>query len=126
MKLLTEEIKKAFRKQGCTSEKLDKEIKIICKFFSPIGCATWYCFEYDEENELFRGVADLGFDCKEVGDISLHEMEAVRLPLGLRIERDLYFRSGEFSVADVLKEENYYKGGNYDNNKRRIYGIFPR
>lgn len=65
----------------------------MVKFFSPTGAATWLATElYDDEDTLF-GLADLGFGCPELGCFSLSEIAAVRLPFGLRIERDLSFES---------------------------------
>ncbi|MGB3803125.1 MAG: DUF2958 domain-containing protein [Sphingopyxis granuli] len=40
---------------------------------------------------IFFGLADLGFGCPELGSFALAELEAVRLPFGLTIERDLHF-----------------------------------
>lgn len=37
------------------------------------------------------GLADLGFGCPELGSFALFELEAIRLPLGLGIERDIVF-----------------------------------
>lgn len=37
------------------------------------------------------GLADLGFGCPELGSFALFELEAIRLPLGLGIERDIAF-----------------------------------
>ena len=105
MKLLTKELLNAFKKQGDTRMKESEDIKIICKFFNPCGAATWWCFEYDEENEIFMCVADLGFDCREIGGLSLKEMKEVKLPFGLRIERDRWFPIGEYSVAEALNRE---------------------
>ena len=41
----------------------------------------------------YFGLADLGFGCPELGYFSLMEIAAIRLPFGLRIERDLAFNS---------------------------------
>lgn len=63
----------------------------LLKLFNPIGAATWLASElYEDEDTLF-GLADLGFGCPEMGTFSLTEIASVRLPYGLRIERDLYF-----------------------------------
>lgn len=43
-------------------------------------------------------MADLGFGCPELGSFSLLEIASVRLPLGLSIERDLYFE-GTFPLS---------------------------
>lgn len=65
----------------------------VVKFFNPLGAATWVTTElYDDDDTLF-GLADLGFGCPELGVFSLSEIAGVRLPFGLRIERDLSFES---------------------------------
>ena len=64
---------------------------VVC-FFNPIGSGTWLATEIDEDGILF-GLADLGFGCPELGSFSLRELQSVRLPLGLGIERDLLFES---------------------------------
>ena len=63
----------------------------ILKLFNPCGAATWLATElYADDSTLF-GLADLGFGCPELGYFDLREIEAVRLPGGLGIERDLHF-----------------------------------
>jgi len=52
--------------------------------------ATWYAIEYIEEQNVCYGyVTGMAYD--EFGYFSIHELESLRLPLGLKIERDLYF-----------------------------------
>lgn len=63
----------------------------VVKLFNPIGAATWLVTELDEDDDTLFGLADLGFGCPELGSFSLTEIESVRLPGGLAIERDLYF-----------------------------------
>lgn len=41
----------------------------------------------------YFGLADLGFGCPELGSFSAAELEGVRLPFGLGIERDLHFEA---------------------------------
>lgn len=62
----------------------------VVRFFNPVASATWLATEMDEDGILF-GLADLGFGCPELGSFALAELEAVRLPFGLGIERDLGF-----------------------------------
>lgn len=69
----------------------------VVRFFNPMGPATWLATEIDEDDILF-GLADLGFGCPELGSFSLCELEAVRLPFGLGIERDLCFE-GRFPLS---------------------------
>ncbi|KKW92493.1 DUF2958 domain-containing protein [Sphingobium chungbukense] len=63
----------------------------VVKFFNPVGAATWLATELDDDGDTLFGLADLGFGCPELGSFSLMEIESVRLPYGLRIERDIGF-----------------------------------
>ncbi|MCA9912469.1 MAG: DUF2958 domain-containing protein [Anaerolineae bacterium] len=58
------------------------------KFFTPAGSWTWYASEYDGKDTFFGLVS--GFEV-ELGYFSLMELESIRDPLGLPIERDLYY-----------------------------------
>lgn len=66
--------------------------KPVVRFFNPVGAATWLATEIDTDGILF-GLADLGFGCPELGSFALAELEDVRLPFGLGIERDLHFEA---------------------------------
>lgn len=63
----------------------------LVKLFNPMGAATWLATELDADCDTLFGLADLGFGCPELGSFSLSEIASVRLPFGLRIERDLAF-----------------------------------
>ncbi len=65
----------------------------VVKLFNPCGAATWLATELDADGDTLFGLADLGFGYPELGCFSLREIGAVRLPFGLRIERDLDFRT---------------------------------
>ena len=67
------------------------DIMPVVKLFSPIGAATWLLTEMASDGDTMFGLADLGMGCPELGTVSLAELEALRLPFGLRIERDLFF-----------------------------------
>jgi DUF2958 family protein len=58
------------------------------KFFGPDNGWVWYPTEYDGQ-ELFFGLVS-GYEV-ELGYFSLTELESVRGPLGLPLERDLYY-----------------------------------
>jgi hypothetical protein len=68
----------------------------VVKFFNPLGEGVWLATELDADGDTLFGLADLGEP--ELGSFSLAEMMAVRLPLGLGIERDLLFE-GMFPIS---------------------------
>lgn len=105
MKLLTKAILEQFERQGDTSEKSAEEIMVIAKFFNPCGAGTWYAYEYNPKYREFMAFVNLiGPDCAECGPVSLDELESVRGPLGLGIERDLYFKPRPLKeIMDTVK-----------------------
>jgi len=98
MKLLTQAIVKKFPAISETSEKKSEDVEIIAKFFNPMGSWTWYATEYDGD-DLFFGYVDGNFP--ELGYFSLKELQSIRLPLGMGIERDKYFPKTKLS--EVMK-----------------------
>jgi Protein of unknown function (DUF2958) len=73
-------------------EELGEDAIVYVHFFNPCGTGDWWITEGSREDGDFImfGLCDLGF--LELGYVSLNEMQAVRGPLGLGIERDLYWR----------------------------------
>jgi hypothetical protein len=95
MDLLTPDIRAALLANGeasATSEGRHDPAPVV-KWFNPVGAATWLVTEMDEDGDTMFGLADLGFQCPEMGSFSLSEIAALRLPLGLSIERDLTFET---------------------------------
>jgi hypothetical protein len=88
MKLITEEIKKRLPKLYEQDGKGYDAIAYV-KFFTPDSNWTWYVTEFDGKDTFF-GLVD-GFE-KELGYFSLSELESTKGPLGLKVERDLYFK----------------------------------
>ncbi len=66
------------------------DAQAVVKYFTPDADWTWYATEYDPESRLFFGLVD-GFE-RELGYFSLDELEQLRGPLGLPVERDLYWK----------------------------------
>jgi hypothetical protein len=97
MKLLTQEIRKKLPPLYSQDGKSGKAIAQV-KYFSPSSSCNWYILEgesvLDESGKevdfRFFGLVD-GHD-KELGYFSLSELESVRGPMGLPIERDLYWQ----------------------------------
>lgn len=85
--LLTTEIRQTLPSLKST-EALGMDAPIIVKFFTPTSNWTWYATEFDGD-DMFFGLVD-GLE-KELGYFSLRELESVRGPYGVAIERDLYF-----------------------------------
>ncbi len=99
MKLLTKDLKIRFARVGCQEEQVDP--LVIAKFFDPTGGATWYATEYYPAERLFFGYISLFGDWNdEWGYFSLDELERYQGPLGIGIERDLYFEERPISKID--------------------------
>lgn len=95
MKLLTKELEEILEKYPIGSQDgLGGNAIVIAKFFNPTGIGTWLITEAekteDGDYEMF-GYCHLGDDnLAELGYIKLSELEKIKLPFGLSIERDLY------------------------------------
>lgn len=95
MKLITKELEKEFENYPIGSQDgLGGKAKVIAKFFNPTGVGTWLITEASKlENgdyEMF-GYCHLGDDeMAELGYVYLSQLESLKLPFGLSVERDLY------------------------------------
>ncbi|WP_028710441.1 DUF2958 domain-containing protein [Paracoccus pantotrophus] len=68
----------------------------VVKFFNPFGAGVWLATELDEDGDLMFGLADIGRP--ELGCWSFSEMQAIRLPFGMGIERDILF-TGDVPIS---------------------------
>jgi len=95
MKLMTKELEKIFEQYPIGSQDgLGGNAKVIAKFFNPVGAGTWLIIEAEKtkngDYEMF-GYCHLGDDeMAELGYVMLSQLEELKLPFGLTIERDLY------------------------------------
>lgn len=94
MKLLPKEVEVTLPKLYATENVALKEKMLLVKYFTPDSSWSWYVCEYDKEERLFFGFVDGNFP--EWGYFSLDELLDVVGPLGLKIERDLYFNPIKF------------------------------
>ena len=94
-KMLTKEIEKKLPKLYDTENVPESDKVLVVKYFCPWNSWTWYGVEYNPDERLFFGYVE-GFE-KEWGYFSLDELEEVRGPGGLKIERDYYFNPKKFS-----------------------------
>ncbi len=97
MQLMTEELRKKIPK--LYSQEKEKDPVVYAKYFTPDSSWTWYVLEFDGKDTFFGHVD--GFE-PELGYFSLSELESVKGPLGLEIERDLHWEPKPLS--EVKKE----------------------
>ena len=87
MKLITKEIENKLSKN-----KGDGKDKPYLKLFNPAGSGTWLISKIEGvEKDLLFGLCDLGQGSPEIGYVSLNELKSLKLPFGLKIERDSSF-----------------------------------
>jgi hypothetical protein len=98
MKLMNKELEEQFARIGRQEGKNDPIV--VARFFNPCGAGDWWATEYDAgENMFFGYVSIFGDHCDEWGYFSLDELESVKGPLGIGIERDLHWTPKPVSEA---------------------------
>ena len=96
MKLMTKTLEKSLNK---------KSDKVKAHYFNPLGRGDWYVLKGKKQENgdwLFYGYVKSPIDplFDEYGYFTLNELESVKLPFGLGIERDLYWT--ECPVQEVI------------------------
>ena len=103
MKLLPPEIRERLPRLGGQDGKSGKAIAYV-KCFSPQGSFTWYITEGSPVRDKSNYVVDYALfglvegQFKELGFFMLSELESVRGPMGLPIERDLHWKATTLEV----------------------------
>lgn len=102
MMLMTKELEKKFEKYPLYSQEgLMEEAEVVVKYFNPCGAGTWLI---TEGNKLENGDWELFGYCHifewEWGYVYLSELQDIKLPFGLGIERELY--DGVKKVKDYI------------------------
>ena len=100
MKLLTKEITEKATKQY--SKGSDMEQMVVAKFFDPMGSWRWFLMNMDKDGDYCWGIVD--GHAVEMGSFSIRELKSIQLPLGLGIERDMYFEP--VKASELWKELN--------------------
>ena len=94
MMLLTKANREALvRNHQRQQETGDGNAAPVVKLFNPCGAATWLLSELDPETNIAFGLCDLGMGHPELGYVSIDELRSVRLPFGLKIERDRHWQA---------------------------------
>ena len=104
MKLITEEFIATMKPYPLRLQEHEKDPFIPAKFFNPYGGQTWFISEYDPESQIAFCYVE-GMDVDELGLTSLAEMESLKLPFGLTIERDLHFKPCRLSECSNFEPE---------------------
>jgi hypothetical protein len=98
MKLLTEPIREQLlrngrlRAQPAGEGRAEPDFLPVVKFFTPDAGCVWLLTELlPDEPDIAFGLCDLGMGFPELGYVRMSELEAVRGPLGLPVERDRHF-----------------------------------
>lgn len=91
--LLTAEIRTHLRRNADTSERSEVDHRPVVKFFLPSTNATWLFSELAADGDTLFGLCDLGHGTPELGYASLAEIQALRGPMRLLVERDRSFRA---------------------------------
>jgi len=91
------------------AQEREDDPKMYIKFFTPWTNWTWYVTEGSEQEDDFIFFGYIIGHEREWGYFSLNELEAVRGPGGLTIERDLYFEPARFNEA--MRQHNALSGG---------------
>jgi hypothetical protein len=95
MKLLTKELRA--RLPPLYAQEHTPDPIVHAKFFTPDSSFTWYVTEGSQQEDDFIFFGYVYGQMGELGYFALSELEAVRGPLGLPIERDLYFTPSPLS-----------------------------
>ena len=103
MELMSKELMEKFKKYPLYSQE-DKgmESEVVVKYFNPCGAGTWLITEAERQEDgdwLMFGYCHIC--CWEWGYVLLSELQNLRLPFGLTIERDLYMKEGA-TVKDFV------------------------
>lgn len=99
---MTKELEKKFEKYPIGSQEgLMENADVVVKYFNPYGAGTWLIIEGEKRDDgdwlLFGYCHVVEW---EWGYVLLSELESIRLPLGLKIEREIYGSGGK--VKDYI------------------------
>ena len=93
MKLITKEVEKKLAEFPLYSQDGKEEKEVVVKFFNPYNGWRWFVTEGEKQEDgdwLFFGLVEGA--AKEWGYFTLSQLESIRTPFNLGIERDLYFK----------------------------------
>lgn len=97
MRLMTNEIKDIiidnYHRQNLYQNPIQYDPMPVVKYFTPWSGATWLIVDMNpEDQDTLFGLCDLGMGTPELGYVSLRELETLKGPFGLKVERDLHWK----------------------------------
>lgn len=91
MQLITDQQRQQLLTNGA-DDNPDRDPLPVVKLFTPDAGATWLLTELmPAKPDIAFGLCDLGIGFPEFGYVSISELETLRGPLGMPVERDLHF-----------------------------------
>lgn len=107
MQLMTKELEEKFKQYPLGSQDgLRGNAKVIAKYFNPMGAGTWFITEAEKQENgdyMMYGYGNLGdSDLAEFGYIMLSQLQKIKLPFGMTIERDLYLPK-DCTLIDAMR-----------------------
>ena len=104
MKLITKEIEEKFANTPLYStDGQGMNAEVLVKYFNPFGRGTWLITEAEKQDNgdyLLYGYCHI-YEW-EWGYVLLSDLESIKLPFGLTIERDLYSKGTVFELYSEL------------------------
>ena len=104
MMMLTKENEKNLPALYAEEDTPTNDKMVWVKYFQPWGKSwTWYATEWSPTERVFFGYVDGDFP--EWGYFSLDELESIRGPFGLKIERDMHFKPKKFGEINLAMRQ---------------------
>lgn len=97
MQLLTKKTRNKLLANGIAQDAVrgtsdEHDFEPVVKLFNPCGAGTWLLTELDSQDpDIAFGLCDLGLAPPELGNVRISELENMRIPFGLGIERDRFW-----------------------------------
>jgi hypothetical protein len=112
MQLLTQCQTFDLLRNGKTNPNGEQDHKPVVKLFTPWAGATWLLSELNPDDpDIAFGLCDLGQGTPELGYVNLTELQSLRGPGGLTVERDMSFKADKTlqAYADEAHSNGYIR-----------------
>jgi hypothetical protein len=105
MQLLTDELRGQM--PPLYAQEHEEDAMVYVKFFTPWTNWTWYATEGSQQEDDYIFFGFVFGHVGEWGYFSLSELESVRGPAGLTIERDLHFTPARWSEVEKRHKRQF-------------------